>query len=93
MKTSHDFVGSHWAPKGSYGKPVANCPGEGSNKMSGAPGSYIPAMKKSGRGAPKSGPVMRNSPGMGSGHQSNKPVGGKKGYMGKSGMIRMGNND
>lgn len=86
--------GSHMAPKGNYGRPIANNPGEGCGKLGGSPGAYATASARgpSGTGAHKGSKPM-NRPGKGSGHMGNRPMHGKKGYTGHSGAMNMGNND
>lgn len=86
----NENYGSHWAPAGNYGKPLANCPGMGAGRMGGAPGSYASASEKSGNPHARPGRKIANSPGKGSGRQSNRPTGGKSGIMGGSNNMNMG---
>jgi len=76
-----------------------NCPGKGQGPMGGSKGAYISNMGKKPSGAAQNKPGnegskdSRNSPGKGAGRQGTNIVGGRKGYEGHSGMMRMGNND
>ncbi len=86
--------------KMSYTKYGGNCSGMGQGPMGGAPGSYIrmSGSKPSGSAQKKSKGMkgkkdMGNMPGKGSSHMSSKPVGGKKGYTGHSGAMRLGNDE
>jgi hypothetical protein len=95
MKSPHDKVLSHWATKGNYGKAMANDHGMGSRHMGGSKGAYIPTSLKTGKAPAKPTFVEKNSPGKGSGHMSNRPVGGRSGRVQppRLGRIDMGNSD